>query len=124
MLARMFDHYAGALATKLLEVGERRPFERRSLYGRAGEYRPQVHGGWVGLEYRTLGPEVWFSSSFSEILANLEGVIANFDNLRRAPFRWEKSGARAYINGGEAEAEPAWLESHAKRKKETFSAVA
>lgn len=61
-LIQLCDRYLGVPLTYIW--GCPGMFQRRQIYGRAGEFRFQSYGrtDTVGIEYRTPGPEIWWTS--------------------------------------------------------------
>lgn len=68
-LVKLLDLYVGL--PHALIMGREELWRRRKYYGRAGEYRPGKHGGFVGLEYRVLPPDMWNRTYFASFFLGL-----------------------------------------------------
>jgi hypothetical protein len=105
-IVRIFDKLIGQALTYIFEEGRKRPFARRTLYGRAGEYRIQRHGAFMGLEYRVPGPEIWASvnsNPFATICELMEWVVSGPGFSRFVDEVWDVGACaptRNYINIG------------------------
>lgn len=86
---KLLDLYVGVPLTYL--TARRSTYQRRKVYGQAGEYRSQVYGETaVGLEYRTPGPEMWGDSVLISlaygagraVLANFWQLLADYDESK------------------------------------------
>lgn len=103
---KLLDLHVGVPFSWLFSRPEQ--FQRRSLYGRAGEFRTKdfEEGSWQGLEYRTLGPEwlnhaAFFSLAFGSArmtLLQAEGLWATYKDFLEGE---GKEVVPAAINTGE-----------------------
>lgn len=84
-IVRILDRTVGIALTYIFEQENRRSFARRSLYGRAGEFRVQHHGPYMGFEYRVPGPEMWAvgQSDILETICNLVQWIVEGEGFNR-----------------------------------------
>src|SRR5438034_6794270 len=118
LFIRMCDRYIGLPLSFLFESKE--VFQRRQVYGQAGEYRPQVYGEivtnvifngenikgrsrYLGVEYRSPGPELWHHPAIASLAFGVMRKIADhFDYLREKVWdKDEEAAIRNAMNTGE-----------------------
>lgn len=90
LFIRMMDLYVGVPLTYWFDRAE--TYQRREFYGKAGEFRYQTYGEdpatgkplYVGLEYRTPGPEVWNGPPVASFaLGTMRHIANNFSTFRK-----------------------------------------
>ena len=108
LFVRMLDLYLGVPLT--LWFAKEETFRRREYYGKAGEFRFQEYmkapatglPAYVGVEYRTPGPEVWNAPPVASFAFGvMRSVAENFDYLRS---KWDagmEEAIRHAVNTGE-----------------------
>jgi hypothetical protein len=98
---RVLDLYLGVALAYLIDGPEQ--WQRRRVYGQAGEYRPQTYSTHqIGVEYRVPPSEMWAHPAIASFATGLMRDCARkFDSLRRALDPKMDDDVRAAINTGE-----------------------
>lgn len=98
---KMMDFYVGLPLARIFHAPGQ--YRRRTLYGQAGEYRPQEYpDGSLGLEYRTPPPQLWNSAEIAvQAFCTGEAVFNNFYKFRRIWDPQIESALQRAINTGE-----------------------
>lgn len=82
-LVRLFDVFIGVPFSVIFDRPEQ--YLRRKYYGKAGEYRRQKYsGGYAGVEYRVLGPEIFNEAGlYAAAVGAGRWIINNFETLHK-----------------------------------------
>lgn len=100
LFIKMLDYYVGLPLARIFHAPSQ--YQRRELYGQAGEFRPQDYpDGSSGLEYRTPPPQLWNSAEIAiKAFSVGEEVFNNFTTLQRLWTPSIEEPVRTAINTG------------------------